>query len=1340
MPTANRRRFVPGAIARFLAQDWPSRELIILDDGADAIGDIVPDHPAIRYIRTARHSSLGAKRNAACATARGDIILHWDDDDWYSPHRIRMQVEALCESGADVCGIDRALFLDPGAPAAWEYVYPPGDAPWVCGATLCYRRAYWHAHPFADTTIGEDTIFAAAVHRDRLHVLPDITIFVGLIHDANTSRRQTRDPRWQTRPIETVRTVIGPDWAGYVHASHTSAARQAAQIGWAAAQTIDDAAPKADAATENRRQGVSVVIPHGGQERLPHLAACLANLAQCGADHETIVVDMSARPTALQVARRWGAKYIFTRNDGAFERARALNIGSAVSTGDLLMWMDNDLLAPPHFLRTAADELRHRQLDFLIPYSKIDYLVEEDSKAVMTGASDPSRCRVAMSLAPGGMISGGAGLVRESFLRDFGGIPEGFRGWGGEDNAWVHKARLLGRSAISANPQQLLRHLYHPTSGAHDPAVHRKNPHYEDNLRLLNRLCAVTDGRRFLELFPISAPGCPWDRDKRIVFVVRQAAHQTDTLAQAAAAGLSALLAIETVVIEADEEGCWLRKLVDAAPDAVVLFDSASSNRLLTNHHFAVLHNKAIVVLESDTMLDSLEPLVGRAAALLVAPYVDRARFSEHIPVFGLPTMGAPAIEVGSNLAQALSIGLAGASISTSFERGRSAVAEPRTSGYSVWTYWEGDCPDWITACRSTIAAHAADARQLDRQTFECLRDIDRDIDLDRLHVAHRADFIRAFLLARYGGLWLDSDCIAMKPLAPLLHQLNGHDFIAHRDRQGYFPNGFIGARKGSLIAAEFYRRICDILRSGQELGWISLGGQPLTDLLGKTEVPWLELPCELIQPVCWSRPEVFFAVAARAYHEHSFNDAAYCYMLSNTEVKKHTAQHPELALMQEGSFFRFLLEQSASEQQGESGELRQDAARLHAADLQPATPSAYRGAKIAAGQLSFYLSSYADLSPSHVLEIASELGRWGMLVRDQRSATYRDDKTIRRFELHGIEVEANIGGDRYYSLYDFVTQGKIESPFENRDGHWDLIVLSDPLNRWPGGLGAALIEKTLDVADYVLMWDWREATRRTGTPDAGNSMQAAWQKVARASHLGVAEDHDWGAFLLSRRDPRSIQSARAAEQVFERIFRDNASIGDESVSGPGSSLAQTGEIRHGLPHLLQSVKARSLLDAPCGDFNWMKHVELGVEQYIGIDIVPELVARNQRTFSGNKRRFIRANIIHDDLPRTDVIFCRDCLVHLSFHDIQHTLQNFKRSGATYVLTTSFPKLTANVDIVTGDWRPLNLQLKPFNFPMPLRMMVEGCTEAGGRYADKSLALWRLSDVTAGLEQCQREI
>ena len=214
MPTANRRRFVPGAITRFLAQDYANAELIILDDGEDAVADLVPSHPKIRYLRGPRHRSLGEKRNQAAAAAQGEILLHWDDDDWYAPERIGLQVRALQNSGADVCGIDRAFFVDPGRRAAWEYVYPQGNgqAPWVCGATLCYRRDYWQTHRFTGLQVGEDTAFAAAVPPQRLHILPDNRFFAALIHQDNTSPKHVHDRRWQPADFGTLLSRTGSFW------------------------------------------------------------------------------------------------------------------------------------------------------------------------------------------------------------------------------------------------------------------------------------------------------------------------------------------------------------------------------------------------------------------------------------------------------------------------------------------------------------------------------------------------------------------------------------------------------------------------------------------------------------------------------------------------------------------------------------------------------------------------------------------------------------------------------------------------------------------------------------------------------------------------------------------------------------------------------------------------------------------------------------------------------------------------------------------------------------------------------------------------------------------------
>ncbi|EJL30102.1 glycosyl transferase, partial [Caulobacter sp. AP07] len=123
MPTADRRRFAPQAIAAFLAQGRDDAELLILDDGGDAIGDLVPDDPRIRYVREDTRRVVGAKRNRLCEMARGEVIVHWDDDDWHASDRLDRQLRALNDTGADVCGLDRVVFLRDDGAAAWDYVY-----------------------------------------------------------------------------------------------------------------------------------------------------------------------------------------------------------------------------------------------------------------------------------------------------------------------------------------------------------------------------------------------------------------------------------------------------------------------------------------------------------------------------------------------------------------------------------------------------------------------------------------------------------------------------------------------------------------------------------------------------------------------------------------------------------------------------------------------------------------------------------------------------------------------------------------------------------------------------------------------------------------------------------------------------------------------------------------------------------------------------------------------------------------------------------------------------------------------------------------------------------------
>ncbi|MDX6382825.1 MAG: hypothetical protein QOK48_398 [Blastocatellia bacterium] len=200
-------------------------------------------------------------------------------------------------------------------------------------------------------------------------------------------------------------------------------------------------------------------------------------------------------------------------------------------------------------------------------------------------------------------------------------------------------------------------------------------------------------------------------------------------------------------------------------------------------------------------------------------------------------------------------------------------------------------------------------------------------------------------------------------------------------------------------------------------------------------------------------------------------------------------------------------------------------------------------------------------------------------------------------------------------------------------------------------------------------------------------------------------------------------------ESTFRRIYHGQEWGNGESVSGPGSTVMRTAAFAPELVNLLTEIESNSLLDAGCGDLNWMKELDLGPMSFIGVDVVPELISRNQQLYRTDSRDFLKLDMTRDHLPKVDVILCRDSLVHLSYKDILAALENFKRSGSTYLIATTFTRWPANLDIKTGEWRALNLELPPFSFPKPLRVIDEKCDYANGVFADKCLALWALKDL-----------
>jgi len=196
--------------------------------------------------------------------------------------------------------------------------------------------------------------------------------------------------------------------------------------------------------------------------------------------------------------------------------------------------------------------------------------------------------------------------------------------------------------------------------------------------------------------------------------------------------------------------------------------------------------------------------------------------------------------------------------------------------------------------------------------------------------------------------------------------------------------------------------------------------------------------------------------------------------------------------------------------------------------------------------------------------------------------------------------------------------------------------------------------------------------------------------------------------------------------EAFRHVIETNLWGDPESVSGSGSSLDQTQRLRQELPALFQRIGVRSILDLPCGDGHWMARVDLAGISYTGADLLPELIDANRARGAAH---FEVLDLTVSPLPTADLLLCRDCLVHFSFADVARAVANIARSPITWFLTTTFPAEATNRDIMTGDWRPINLERPPFNLPPPAQLLSEGCTEGKGQFGDKSLGLWAVKDL-----------
>jgi ADP-heptose:LPS heptosyltransferase len=416
----------------------------------------------------------------------------------------------------------------------------------------------------------------------RLETLEDelerlIALGPAVLAQRGAASRQWMEQHWQFA------TQWDRHWkpaidAALARARHRSTARQAE-----VARTTVETPP------------VTVVIPHGGRERLDLLATTLKTATRNRLVCEVIVAEMDDAPHAQDLVQRLAARYVFIRADGGFNKARTINVATALARSEFVLWLDSDLLLPDEFLDRALAELQQRGLDCLIPWTSVRYLDADGSRQVIAGTRRPDESRSVNTYYTRHGACGGAVLLHRRLVQDFGGLWEGFRGWGGEDNAWFHKAQVVGRAAITSRDDQHLYHLFHPLSGGYGSGEHiAANPNYQANLALLLAMRRVTDRRRFVASYPPpERTPCPWDRACCIVFSADNDTWGRDRL-QRARECLRDLYGIE-----ADER----HPGANLHADAVVIFGAEATRRAALNETLAA---RCIVVHPDDTASSSL--------------------------------------------------------------------------------------------------------------------------------------------------------------------------------------------------------------------------------------------------------------------------------------------------------------------------------------------------------------------------------------------------------------------------------------------------------------------------------------------------------------------------------------------------------------------------------------------------------------------------------------------------------------------------------------------------------------------------------------------------------------
>jgi len=218
---------------------------------------------------------------------------------------------------------------------------------------------------------------------------------------------------------------------------------------------------------------------------------------------------------------------------------------------------------------------------------------------------------------------------------------------------------------------------------------------------------------------------------------------------------------------------------------------------------------------------------------------------------------------------------------------------------------------------------------------------------------------------------------------------------------------------------------------------------------------------------------------------------------------------------------------------------------------------------------------------------------------------------------------------------------------------------------------------------------------------------------------------------LMRRRAAQGMNIGHLAlkdrRQVFGYVYDQGVWLNGRSEgarSGLGSELDATRVLRERLSTMLRPLGATEFIDIGCGEFTWMQHVDLGDVRYIGVDIVQSVIDFDRQRFGSGNRSFHCLDAVSEPLPRADVALCREVLFHLSFTDGRSLLANVRRAGIRHLIATTDRGTAFNADITTGDFRVINLQRRPYRFPV-----AEGWIPDDSVATGRGLGLWSVESL-----------